>query len=171
MSGDLALRALRETDVQAVYEVAFEAWHSTYKDIYPAEFIHNFVQTNYAPAVSLRLVPRVQAGQQFFHVALVQSSVIGFCHIAETRHGMELLRIYLRPSYIGQGIGRALLQQGEDFIQAQGYSTYCCFVHKENDLGKNFYLRNGCTHMSEKDGAEEWYMEKRLGEPGQAGRG
>jgi len=119
----MVLRALQETDVQAVYEVAFEAWHSTYKDIYPAEFINTFVQTNYAPAVSLRLVPRIQAGQQFFHVALAQSSVIGFCHIAETRRGMELLRIYLRPSYIGQGIGRALLQQGEAFIKAQGYST------------------------------------------------
>ena len=171
MPGDLALRALQETDVQAVYEVAFEAWHSSYKDIYPAEFIHNFVQTNYAPAGLLRLVPRIQAGHQFFHVALSQSSVVGFCHIAETRHGMELLRIYLRPSYIGQGIGRALLHQGEAFITAQGSSTYCCFVHKENALGKNFYVRNGFTHMIEKDGEEEWYMEKRLGEQGQAGRG
>ena len=171
MPGDMVLRALQETDVQAVYEVAFEAWHSTYKDIYPAEFINTFVKTHYAPAVSLGLVPRIQAGQQFFHVALSQSSVIGFCHIAATRHGMELLRIYLRPSYIGQGIGRALLHQGEDFIKGQGYSTYYCFVHKENDLGKNFYVRNGFTHVSEKDGEEEWYMEKRLGEPGPAGRG
>src|SRR5215813_4337201 len=143
----------------------------TYKDIYPAEFIHTFVQTNYAPAGLLRLVPHIQAGHQFFHVALSQSSVVGFCHIAATRHGMELLRIYVRPSYIGQGIGRALLQQGEDFIKAQDYSTYCCFVHKENDLGKNFYVRNGFTHIREKDGAEEWYMEKRLGEPGPAGSG
>ena len=94
MSGDMVLRALQETDVQAVYEVAFEAWHATYKDIYPAEFINTFVQTNYAPAGLLRLVPRIQAGHQFFHVALAQSSVIGFCHIAETRHGMELLRFH-----------------------------------------------------------------------------
>jgi GNAT superfamily N-acetyltransferase len=155
---------LQETDVQAVYEVALAAWHSTYKDIYPAEFINNFVQTNYAPAGLLRLVPRIQAGHQFFHVALPQSSVVGLCHIAETRRGMELLRIYLRPSYIGKGIGRALLRQGEEFIRSWGYSTYCCFVHKENALGKNFYLRNGFTHIIEKDDEEEWYMEKRLGE-------
>jgi ribosomal protein S18 acetylase RimI-like enzyme len=163
MPGDIALRALQETDVHAVYEVALEAWHSTYKDIYPAEFIDNFVHEHYAPADLLRLVPRVQAGHQCFHVALSQSSVVGFCHIAETRHGMELLRIYLRPSYIGKGIGRALLHQGEAFIQARGHSTYFCFVHKENALGKNFYLRNGFTHVIEKDDAEEWYMEKQLG--------
>jgi ribosomal protein S18 acetylase RimI-like enzyme len=163
MPGDIVLRALQETDVHAVYEVALEAWHATYKDIYSAEFINNFVQTNYAPAGLLRLVPRIQAGHQFLHVALAQSSVIGFCHIAETRRGMELLRIYLRPSYIGQGIGRALLQQGEAFIQAQGHRTYCCFVHKANELGKHFYLRHGFTHVREKDDAEEWDMEKQLG--------
>jgi hypothetical protein len=77
MSGDVALRALQETDVQAVYEVALEAWHYTYKDIYPADFINNFVNTNYAPAGLLRLVPRVQAGHRFFHVALAHSSVVG----------------------------------------------------------------------------------------------
>jgi ribosomal protein S18 acetylase RimI-like enzyme len=169
MPGDIVLRALQETDVQAVYEVALEAWHYTYRHIYPAEFIDNFVQTNYALAGLLRLVSRIQAGHQFFHVALVQSSVVGFCHIAETRHGMELLRIYLRPSYIRQGMGRALLHQGEAFIQAWGHSTYCCFVHKENDLGKNFYIRNGFTHVSEKDDKEEWYMEKQLGAHEQPG--
>ena len=171
MSGDIALRALQETDVQAVYEVAFAAWHSTYKHIYPAEFITNFVKTNYAPAGLLRLVPRVQAGHQFFQVALVHARVVGFCHIAETRQGMELRRIYLHPSSIGQGIGRALLRQGEAFIRARGYRTYCCFVHKANDLGKNFYVRNGFTHIIEKDDDEEWYMEKRLGEHEQSGRG
>jgi hypothetical protein len=35
MPGDIVLRALQETDVQAVYDVALEAWHSTYKNIYP----------------------------------------------------------------------------------------------------------------------------------------
>src|SRR5215510_8190534 len=87
MPGDIVLRALQATDVQAVYDVALAAWHATYKTIYPTEFINNFVQTNYAPAGLLRLIPRIQAGHHFFHVALAHSSVVGFCHIAETRHG------------------------------------------------------------------------------------
>jgi GNAT superfamily N-acetyltransferase len=165
MPGEIVLRALQETDVHAVYDVALEAWHSTYKDIYPAEFINHFVHEHYAPAGLRRLVPHIHAGHQFFQVALSHSSVIGFCHIAQTRRGMELLRIYLRPSYIGKGVGRALLRRGEAFIQSQGHRTYCCFVHKENALGKNFYVRNGFTHVIEKDNEEEWYMEKRLGEP------
>jgi ribosomal protein S18 acetylase RimI-like enzyme len=163
MPEDVVLRALHETDVQAVYAVALEAWHFTYQDIYPAVFIDHFVQTHYAPEGLLRLVPHVQAGQQFFHVALAQSSVVGFCHMAATRHGMELLRMYVRPSYIGKGMGRALLRQGEEFIRSRGHHTYGCFVHKANELGKHFYVRNGFTHVGEKDDAEEWYMEKRLG--------
>jgi hypothetical protein len=42
-------------------------------------------------------------------------------------------------------------------------------VHNANDLGKSFYLRNGFTHVSEKDDKEEWYMEKRLGAHEHAG--
>src|SRR5215510_10787630 len=111
MRGDIVLRALQATDVQAVYDVAFAAWHATYKNIYPTEFINTFVQTNYAPANLLRLIPRIQAEHHFFHVALAHSSVVKFCHFAETRHGMELLRIYVHPSYIEQKIKRTLLQQ------------------------------------------------------------
>ena len=162
MPEEIKIRELRDSDVQAVYEVALEAWHYTYQNIYLADFIQNFVNENYAPAVSLRLLPRIQAGQQYFHVALDQSSVMGFCHVAKTKEGMELLRIYLRPAYIGQGVGRELLYHAEKFIKAQRYHSYFCFVHKDNELGKNFYLRNGFTHIIENDEAAEWYMEKRL---------
>ena len=159
---DIKVRELREIDAQEVYEVALEAWQYAYKDIYSSDFIQNFVNENYAPALLLRLVPCIQVGQQFFHVALAQSSVVGFCHIAKTKQGMELLRIYLRPAHIGKGVGRALLRHGEEFIKSQGYHSYFCFVHKDNELGKNFYLTNGFTHLVENDREDDWHMEKRL---------
>jgi ribosomal protein S18 acetylase RimI-like enzyme len=88
--------------------------------------------------------------------------VVGFWHIAQTKQGMKLLRIYLRPGYIGKGIGRTLLRQGEEFIKSRGYHSYFCFVHKDNELGKGFYLRNGFTHLVENDQEDDWHMEKRL---------
>ena len=45
---------------------------------------------------------------------------------------------------------------------AQGLSTYFCFVHQDNELGKRFYLRNSFRHITEKDHDDEWYMEKAL---------
>jgi ribosomal protein S18 acetylase RimI-like enzyme len=36
------------------------------------------------------------------------------------------------------------------------------FVHKDNDLGKRFYLRQGFRHLPGSDRGDEWYMEKAL---------
>ncbi|HEX2931568.1 MAG TPA: GNAT family N-acetyltransferase [Candidatus Binatia bacterium] len=162
MPEDTEIRELRDIDVQEVYEVALESWQHTYADIYPSYFIQDYVNKNYAQALLLRLLPLIQTGQHFFHVALAHSRVVGFCHIAQTKQGMELFRIYLRPAYIGKGIGRTLLREGEEFIKSRGYHSYFCFVHKNNELGKSFYLRNGFTHLVENDQEDEWHMEKGL---------
>jgi len=160
MADEIKFRALREEDVEQVYEVALESWKYTYRDIFDPQFIENFVNRNYAPKVSVSLLPHIEAGQQFFHVAVSEDAVIGFCHIAETRQEMELLRIYLRPASIGKGTGVKLLELGEAFVKTKGYSTYFCFVHQNNETGKRFYLKNGFVHIPEKDQDDEWYMEK-----------
>lgn len=50
----------------------------------------------------------------------------------------------------------------EDFVRSKGESKYDCFVHKDNQLGKNFYLKKGFEHISEKDSEDELYMEKEI---------
>ncbi|MDW8234901.1 MAG: GNAT family N-acetyltransferase, partial [Roseiflexaceae bacterium] len=76
--------------------------------------------------------------------------------------GAQLFRIYLLPTYIGRGIGSGLLQRGEAFLRDQGVDSYFCYVHKDNELGKRFYLRQGFVHRAGLDRDDEWYMEKRL---------
>jgi ribosomal protein S18 acetylase RimI-like enzyme len=75
----------------------------------------------------------------FFHVAEQDSRIVGFCNTGVTGRGTQLLRIYLLPSYIGQGLGRKLLHLGEEFVIAHGAAAYFCFVHKDNELGKVFF--------------------------------
>lgn len=156
-------RSFEASDAEGVFATAKEAWHFTYANIFDTAFIDSFVQANYAPERLVRLVPQIEAGQMFFQVALDSSTVIGFCHIGITQPGAELFRLYLRPAYIGRGIGHTLLQNGETFLRSRGYSSYSCFVHKDNERGKQFYLRHGFQHRSEYDHDDEWYMEKRLG--------
>lgn len=162
MIDKITFRPMRKDDASQIYQVALEAWKFTYRDIFEMHFIENFVNRNYAPEVSIKLLPRVEAGQLFFHVAVSKNTVVGFCNIGETPQGMELFRIYLRPAYIGKGIGRKLLELGEDFVRSKGYSTYFCFVQKDNEIGKRFYLKAGFAHIPEKDQDDEWYMEKIL---------
>ena len=158
----MVYRSLQTSDVEAVLAIAREAWQFTYATIFDPAFIDQFVRTHYAPERLRALVPLVEAHQLFFAVALDAEQRIGFCHIGPTARGAELFRIYLRPAYIGRGIGSTLLERGEEFLRTRGFPTYYCFVHKANELGKRFYLRHGFRHRPESDQNDEWYMEKRL---------
>jgi ribosomal protein S18 acetylase RimI-like enzyme len=159
---DIIYRPFTAQDAPAVHQVALEAWHYTYQDLYDAAFIATFVQTHYAPGRLAALEPQVQSGTMFFEVAVHDAQIVGYCHIGITSRGAELLRLYVLPPYIGQGIGWGLVQRGEAFVVAQGFHTYGCFVHKDNELGKRFYMRRGFRHVGAQDHEEDWYMEKAL---------
>ncbi len=159
---EIVYRQLRESDASSVQAVALEAWRHTYHMIFEPQFIEDFVRRNYAPEVTVSLLPRIESGGMFFDVAEHESKIVGFCNIGLIEQRAQLLRIYLLPPYIGQGLGRKLLQLGEEFVVSRGISTFFCYVHKDNGLGKGFYLRNGFRHVAEKDNEDEWYMEKTL---------
>jgi hypothetical protein len=50
-------------------------------------------------------------------------------------------------------------------LRAARVNVYSCYVHKGNELGKRFYLRQGFEHRPERDRGDEWYMEKKLSSP------
>ena len=162
MLDKVTIRPISEADSPDIQAVALEAWQYTYGTIFEQQFIEDFVNRNYAPAAIHSLFPQLQAGTMYFDVAEHESRLIGFCNIGI--HGLmaELYRIYLLPAYIGQGIGREFLRLGETFLLEHGISTYFCFVHQDNEIGKRFYFRSGFQHVPEKDHDGEWYMEKEI---------
>lgn len=155
-------RSFIKEDADEVYAIALEAWRHTYKGIFDDEFIEKFVNENYAPKGLVSLVPNIESGKMFFDVAVDKSHIIGFSNIGDRGQGWELFRIYLLPAYIGKGVGKRLLRLGEAFLRSKDANKYFCFVHKDNRLGINFYLRNGFRHLPEKDKEDEWCMEKIL---------
>ena len=162
MLTDIVFRSIRETDASSIQNVALEAWRYTYHTIFDQQFIKNFVNRNYAPEAILALLPRIQEGSMFFYIAEYESKLIGFCNIGIHNQNAELFRIYLLPPFIGQGIGHRLLELGETFVVDHGINVYSCFVHKDNEIGKQFYLHCGFKHIPEKDRDDEWFLEKRL---------
>jgi len=169
MPGEIRYRRFTAEDAEGVFSAACESWHATYANILPRQFIDGFLATHYGPE-KLRTFSRPAAkGDCFFNVAEDDGDIIGFCHIGFRSTGAELYRIYLRPPYLGRGIGAKLLAQGEDWLRAANASVYSCFVHKGNELGKRFYLRQGFAHRPDRDRGDEWYMEKKLSSP--PGRG
>ena len=159
---NVLIRPLRELDAPGIHTVALEAWRHTYRTIFDERFIEDFVNRHYAPEATLSLFPRIRSGSMFFDVAEYESRVIGFCNIGINNQSAELYRIYLLPAFIGQGIGQRFLERGEAFVAEHGIGSYFCFVHKNNEIGKRFYVRSGFKHISENDKDDEWFMEKRL---------
>jgi ribosomal protein S18 acetylase RimI-like enzyme len=159
---EIILQQFREADAPAVYAVALESWRYTYRNIFSEEFIDDFVGKHYAPEAILSLLPRIAAGEIFFHVAEQGTQIVGFCNISLTEKHAELHRIYLLPAFIGQGLGRKLLEPGEAFVTTHHLGSYFCFVHQNNEIGKTFYLKNGFRHLAEQDHDDLWCMEKTL---------
>lgn len=143
-------RSLHKSDFEKIYEVALEAWNYTYKNIYTPSKIKNYVDKYYSIKALQKQFPLIEKREIFFEVAEEDKSIIGFCNIElKDNNKAELLRIYLKPSFIGKGVGKMLLLLGEEFLILKGIKKLYCFAHKENKLGRQFYLKNGFEITSE----------------------
>ncbi|HEX8680721.1 MAG TPA: GNAT family N-acetyltransferase [Ardenticatenaceae bacterium] len=150
-----------EGDIPSIQETARASWQATYSNIFPAEFITNFLSRHYSPE-SLRAVMR--SSRSNFLVARAGARVIGFCNFGEaiSGEGHQLYRLYLDPAYWRHGIGGKLLGMMEERLREQGVSAYFCYVHGENEVGKAFYVKQGFAHNPARDVDEEWFMRKEL---------
>jgi ribosomal protein S18 acetylase RimI-like enzyme len=161
---DIKIRDFVSDDAEAVHAVAMKAWRATYRDIYDSTYIERYVDTYYATQQLRSLARRVAESEIFFAVAETDTGVIGFCNIGQTQQGAELFRIYILPEFVGHGIGGFLLAEGEQYLRKQGFSSYFCFVHSANAIGKRFYEKQGFRHIAGSDHNDEWFMEKQLPE-------
>jgi hypothetical protein len=90
---EIVFRELKESDAPSIQAVALEAWRYTYQTIFDQQFIDDFVRRNYAPEMTVSMLPRIHSGNMFFHVAEQGSKIVGFCNIGITEQGAQLLRI------------------------------------------------------------------------------
>ncbi|MFQ3598566.1 MAG: formate dehydrogenase accessory sulfurtransferase FdhD [Chloroherpetonaceae bacterium] len=162
LSERITFRTFEPKDAQGVYETALHSFRETYKNVFRDEMIEQMVRKDYEPDSLVKLIDKIESGDMCFYVALDGERVIGFCNFGFCDKGLELRRIYLHPDYIGKGVGKRLLELGENFALATGSEKYFCFVHKQNEIGKRFYFKNGFLHNDSEDSGDQWFMMKEL---------
>jgi FdhD protein len=162
LSERITFRTFEPKDAHSIYETALRSFRETYKNVFSEAMIEQMVRKDYEPDSLVALLPKIQSGEMCFYVALDGEEVIGFCNFGFCEKGLELRRIYLRPDYIGKGVGKRLLELGENFALVTGSEKYFCFVHKQNEIGKRFYLKNGFFHNGSEDTGDQWFMIKEL---------
>jgi ribosomal protein S18 acetylase RimI-like enzyme len=152
-------------DISAIRAVADQTWRKAYGEIFDTDFIDAFLADAYSAA---NLQRAIEHAPSCFFVAQVaidaRPAVVGYVHAAPLPDGgdAQLFRIYLLPDHWGKGIGSRLLETVETCLRARDMAAYYCFVHKQNAVGIDFYLRKGFEHTPEDDRDDEWYMRKSL---------
>ena len=139
----VTVRDARPADATRIAEVAAASWRDTYRDIYDAAFIDEFLATHYSSEALARAVRHAEEhADAEFLVAERDGAVVAYANFAVGPRGPQLRRIYADPDHYGTGAGSALL--GELHRRLAGrVESYVLDVHPRNERGRAFYDRNG----------------------------
>jgi ribosomal protein S18 acetylase RimI-like enzyme len=143
------VRDASPADADAVARVARASWTETYRDIFDAQIIKNFLATNYAPAaLATAALTAAARDDDCFLVAERGGAVVGFAHFGRGPRGPELYRIYADPAHYRTGVGSALLENLHGRIAGR-IESYVLDVHSKNARARAFYVRQGFVPVGE----------------------
>jgi ribosomal protein S18 acetylase RimI-like enzyme len=132
------IRPATPDDAEAVARVHVETWRAAYAHALPAEGLASLSVTQRAEMH--RRSPPV--------VAEVDGEIVGFVAVGPgTDPGTdgELYAIYVLPDHWGSGVGRALMQAGEERLRELGHQHAILWVLEDNPRARRFYEAAGWT--------------------------
>ncbi|MCT7351929.1 GNAT family N-acetyltransferase [Streptomyces sp. 15-116A] len=143
-------------DCDAVAEIRVRGWRHAYRGMVPQAYLDGLdtaadaerhrARLEHSDGLVVNLVAESGDG------ALVGWAAFGPYRDGEALTGdAELYALYLRPEYIGRGVGRALLTEAVRRCASAGRPRMLLWVVKANTRARRFYARAGFAA----DGAEE----------------
>ncbi len=139
----ISIRDAVGADAEAIERVARASWTDTYRGIFDAPYIEDFLGRAYAPEELAKAAERAaQSDDAHFLVAERDSELVAFAHFGTGSRGAELFRIYAHPTAYGSGAGSALLAELHRRLEGN-IESYVLDVHPDNERGRAFYERNG----------------------------
>ncbi|RBM20829.1 GNAT family N-acetyltransferase [Streptomyces sp. PT12] len=151
-------------DIDGVARTRIEGWRHAYRGLMPQEFLDGMRPELFAA----RLRAGLPRAADLLHLVAVErdAGVVGWSHSGPYRPDEnvdrtdtpgvylsswgELHALYLRPPFIGHGIGRALLAASTRWLAERGHRGMRLWVLRDNVIGRRFYDRAGLVP----DGAE-----------------
>ena len=137
----MEIRMMRASeDPMAISRVFEESWRFAYRGLIPQEFLDSIPEGHWADG----------AGRADHKTLLLTDGeeIAGVVYYGASRFeafpGMgEIMAIYLRPAYIGQGWGYALLCAALEKLREQGFTETFLWVLEGNERAIRFYEREG----------------------------
>jgi GNAT superfamily N-acetyltransferase len=123
-----------------------------------------------------RLILEVGKPHLYFFLAYVANEVAGYLKLSDKTppavisctNALEIARIYVVQSYVGKGVGKALIEKSIEIAGNLGKKTLYLGVWEKNKKAIDFYTAWGFTKCGEQDFLlgedlqKDWLMEKIL---------
>ncbi|MFD5411485.1 GNAT family N-acetyltransferase [Streptomyces nojiriensis] len=137
------VRMMTEADVAAVSEIRVTGWQAAYAGIVPRSYLDRM--TVEADAHQRRQYFTKPDKSTIDLVAVdAEGAVVGWSCLGPSRTAAgELYALYVQPSLIGSGIGRALLQAVHANALTSGFGSVLLWVLTDNTRARRFYERAG----------------------------
>ncbi|HKL74532.1 MAG TPA: GNAT family N-acetyltransferase [Halanaerobiales bacterium] len=148
----MEIRKAKSSDVKGVTKVHVESWKTTYKDIFPKEFLESI---SYEKRHKLWETILNNSGEEIVYVIEVNNNIIGFLSAGPAReknsnYDIEIYALYLLEEYQNKGYGQKLINNFFNFLKENDYNSVYVWVLKENSATE-FYKKMGATEIKEKE--------------------
>jgi GNAT superfamily N-acetyltransferase len=164
----MQVRSAKQTEIDPLAKVWYEAWHEAYSQIVPPELTLRTLE-------SFRY--KLQAALPNVRVIGPPNQPVGFCIVK----GNELDQLFVSAQVRGLGVAAALIADAEARLAESGVETAWLGCAIGNEGAARFYEKCGwiragtmVSHLETTQGVlplEVWRFEKRLRQKGPPGRG
>ena len=173
MSDRVTIREATIYDAATIADFSRETFYETFAEYNTEEDMLIFLNRQFTRDV---LVAEVGLSYNTFLLAYKNGLLAGYVKLRESRGPMELkgfpsleiARIYVAKSMIGQGIGKELMQCSIDIARSRQKELVWLAVWEKNDRAFKFYTRWGFETFSRQvfvlgtDLQNDWIMKKIL---------
>lgn len=141
------IRPATPEDAEGLTHVHVRSWQSSYRGLLAQEYLDTLDAIERL-AGWRRTLAQPETFGVYVAVAPDTGEIVGFCAVGNNRgsppgYPGELYAIYLLEEVKGLGVGRALFQEGLQWLREHGLWPVALWVLKDNTRARRFYERMG----------------------------
>lgn len=173
MKTGITIRSATVNDAELIADLSRQTFYDSFAAQNTKENMDKFLNEQFTKEA---LMKEVGAENNIFFLAYFDDEVAGYARLREknippglgTSSAIEIARIYVVSSFIGKGIGAALMQTSIDFAIKNKHECLWLGVWKENQRAIDFYERWGFKKFAYHDFLlgddvqQDWLMKKML---------
>ncbi len=166
------IRKANFSDAELIADLSRETFYDTFAEFNTQEDMDKFLTEQFSKEY---LMEQVADQGNIFLLAYADEQPAGYVFMKESSHEalatknvIEISRLYARTSFIGKGIGKALMNAAIDKAQQLQKDSIWLGVWEHNHRAIDFYKKQGFEKFSEHDFIlgndiqRDWVMKKEI---------